>query len=296
MEKQRPQTVDDWIAYVEQRLYGHPLYYGHGTDNAGDEAAWLVTHIASADTGESIDLDMPVSSNQAETITTILSKRIELQTPLAYLLKQAWFAGYPFYVDERVLVPRSPIAELILNSFEPLLTSRPRRILDLCCGSGCIGIAAALQFPESEVCLADNSAAALEVTAANLDRFNLADRVSTCKSDLFENISGEFDLILSNPPYVSREEYAELPAEFHREPEVGLVSENHGLELPLKILQQSPQYLSDKGILILETGYTWPLLEDATAKLYKLWLDFEYGGEGVCAISAADLASYSNTG
>lgn len=296
MENQRPQTVDDWIAYVEQRLYGHPLYYGHGTDNAGDEAAWLVTHIASADTGESIDLDMPVSSSQAEAITTILDKRIELQTPLAYLLKQAWFAGYPFYVDERVLVPRSPIAELITNSFEPLLTSRPRRILDLCCGSGCIGIAAALQFPESEVCLADNSAAALEVAAVNLDRFNLGDRVSTCKSDLFENISGEFDLILSNPPYVSREEYAELPAEFYREPEVGLVSENHGLELPLKILQQSPQYLSDKGILILETGHTWPLLEDATAKLYKLWLDFEHGGEGVCAISAADLASYSNTG
>lgn len=292
MKKQNPQTVSEWIALVEQGFSEYPLYFGHGTDNPEDEAAWLVSHVVLQDTQLSEDEITPetlVKPEHAEQIMTLLSQRTQQKTPLAYLLNEAWFAGHRFYVDERVLVPRSPIAELVSNQFAPLLKETPRRILDLCCGSGCIGIAAALAFPESQVVLSDNSAQALEVAAINIRQFALSDRVSLCESDLFADLEGRFDLIISNPPYVSQEEYQDLPEEYHREPEAGLVSNQGGLEIPLSIIGQASDYLNSTGLLVLETGYTWPELEKATTELSKIWLDFEFGGEGVCAIAASDL-------
>ena len=288
--------MNEWIAHVEQVFSQYPLYYGHGTDNPADEAAWLVSHVVLQDTQTSEDeitADTLVKPDHSEQIMTLLTQRTQQQTPLAYLLKEAWFAGHRFYVDERVLVPRSPIAELVANQFAPLLPEPPHRILDLCCGSGCIGIAAALAFPECQVVLSDNSPEALEVAAINTERFELTDRVSLFESDLFGDLDGRFDLIISNPPYVSREEYQGLPEEYHREPEAGLVSDQDGLAIPLSIIGQAADYLNSEGLLVLETGYTWPELEKATVELSKIWLDFEFGGEGVCAIAARDLVKHT---
>jgi len=180
------------------------------------------------------------------------------RTPLAYLLREAWFAGHCFYVDERVLVPRSPIAELITGGFDTLVARPPARILDLCCGGGCIGIATALALPQAEVVLADLSEQALAVAAENITRFALADRVTCTQSDLFAAIEGRFDLILCNPPYVSDAEYRDLPAEYRHEPVMGLVSADDGLAIPLQVLAQAAHHLAPDGVLVLETGYTWP--------------------------------------
>lgn len=279
-------NASECVIQIEHELSSHDLFYGHGTDNSWSEAQWLVTSVLTADGVKEITEESAVNTLQLGKIGELLDRRIKEKRPLAYLLQEAWFAGYPFFVDERVLVPRSPIAELIENHFEPLLDKQPETILDLCCGSGCIGLACALAFPESKVVLADLSTDALEVADINIKRFGLEDRVTSRHSDLYQQIPEVFDLIISNPPYVPRDEYQALPAEYHREPEIGLVSEQAGLEIPLQILQQAGDHLSDKGLLILETGYTWPDLEKALPRLPFLWLDFEFGGEGVAAINS----------
>ena len=210
--------------------------------------------------------------------------RCSTRKPLAYLLHEAWLCGVPSYVDERVLVPRSPIAELVQNHFEPLLQRPPSRILDLCTGGGCIGLACALAFHDAEVLLSDISSDALAVAAINVEKLGLGSRVRLVQSDLFNDIDGSFDLIVSNPPYVAEEEYAGLPEEFLREPRLGLVSEQQGLDIPLRILAQAASYLRPQGALILETGATWPLLDEALPQLDFLWIDFEQGGAGVCLL------------
>jgi ribosomal protein L3 glutamine methyltransferase len=209
-------------------------------------------------------------------------------------LSEAWFCGLKFYVDERVLVPRSPLAELIQKQFEPLLPVAPRRILDLCTGSGCIGIACALAFPEAEVVLADISPEALAVAQINIAKFELGKRVSLVKADLFEGISGTFDLIVTNPPYVAAEEYAGLPEEYHREPVLGLVTARDGLDIPLRILGAAADYLAPDGVLIIETGATWPALVQHCPQIPFLWLEFEFGGEGICMLTKTQLQHYAN--
>lgn len=286
------QTVGEWIDRVERSLAGFELFYGHGTDNPGSEAQWLVSHVCSVGIDQELTTASPVSAEQQTRIVDLLERRTTEKIPLAYLLEEAWFAGRRFFVDERVLVPRSPIAELIDRQFVPFLAGTPKRILDLCCGSGCIGIACALAFPESKVVLADVSAEALEVAQINIRHFELEGRVDTVQSDLFGAIDGTFDLIVCNPPYVSNTEYQALPAEYHHEPELGLVSESEGLALPLQILDLASFHLKESGLLILETGYTWPALEDALPRLRKIWLEFEFGGEGVCVIKASDLQGF----
>ncbi|HTR00191.1 MAG TPA: 50S ribosomal protein L3 N(5)-glutamine methyltransferase, partial [Candidatus Acidoferrum sp.] len=195
----------------------------------------------------------------------------------------------PFFVDERVLVPRSPFAELIDKRFEPLLSQSPRRILDLCTGGGCIGIACAKMFPAAQVVLADLSADALEVARINVDKHGVADRVQLVQSDLFANVEGKFDLIVTNPPYVGADEYHELPREYLTEPQLGLLTGDDGLEIPLRILDQAAEHLADEGLLLLETGATWPLLDEARSDLPLLWLEFDHGGEGICAITRRQL-------
>ena len=184
-----------------------------------------------------------------------------------------------------MLVPRSPIAELILQQYQPLLSEPPARVLDLCTGSGCIGIATALAFPQAQVDLADISGDALAVAQQNIIRHGLQDRVNTLCSDLFAGVQGPYDLIVSNPPYVSAEEVADLPPEYQREPSLGLLSDEDGLAIPLQILRQAARHLSPGGVLVLELGYTWTLLDQRYPQFPVTWLDFDSGGEGVLAIT-----------
>lgn len=285
------------LAYIERSahaLEAAGLFFGHGTDNAWDEACWLLETVLrrhGLDTPHP-DSELDLQAEPLCEVERLLEQRIATRTPLAYLLQEAWFCGLPFFVDERVLVPRSPLAELIGNHFEPFLHKPPHRILDLCTGGGCIGIACAHAFPEAEVVLADLSPDALEVALHNVRLFGLEARVHCVESDLFAQIEGHFDLIVSNPPYVGAEEYAALPEEFLREPRLGLVSEDEGLDIPLRILEQSADYLRPGGILVLETGATWPLLDAACPQLEFLWVDFEHGGEGVCVLRREQLLRF----
>jgi len=267
------------------------LFFGHGTDNAWDEACWLLETLARRHALPPLLLDTPLPAAVLADVELLVTRRLDTRKPLAYLLNEAWFCDGAFYVDERVLVPRSPFAELIRNRFEPLLMQSPKRILDLCTGGGCIGIACALAFPEAEVVLSDLSADALDVARINVEKHGVGARVRLVQSDLFAAIDGYFDLIVSNPPYVSAEEYGELPQEYLEEPRLGLVTADDGLEIPLKILDQAADHLTADGLLLLETGATWTLLDEARSDLPLLWLDFEYGGEGICAIRASELLS-----
>lgn len=266
------------------------LYYGHGTDNPWDEAVYLVfTVLDIAFEQEEADTRAiearEISETELQQLLALAEQRIQQRVPMAYLVKQAWFAGLPFYVDERVLIPRSPIAELILHQYEPLISTPPARVLDLCTGSGCIGLTTALAFPDAQVDLADISADALNVARINISRLGVESRVSALESDLFQGLHGTYDLIVSNPPYVSADEVAALPAEYQHEPELGLLSDDEGLAIPLRILREAPAYLSEQGMLIVELGYSWELLADRYPDLPVLWLDFDSGGEGVFAIS-----------
>jgi len=265
------------------------LFFGHGTDNAWDEACWLLETLARRQGLPPLQADTVLDASLLQAARALAEQRIATRKPLAYLLNEAWFCGLSFFVDERVLVPRSPFAELIDKRFAPVLKHEPRRILDLCTGGGCIGIACALMFPSAEVVLADLSSAALEVARINVERHGLGKRVSLLQSDLFAAMEGRFDLIVSNPPYVGVEEYAELPSEYLHEPALGLLTGAEGLSIPLGILDTAVDYLDADGWLFLETGATWPLLDEARSDLPLLWLDFDWGGEGICAVRASDL-------
>jgi ribosomal protein L3 glutamine methyltransferase len=284
-------STQQFLERMTAELDAAGLFYGHGTDNGWDEACWLFETVMRRHGKADLHPDMPLDEDAPELleIRRLADERMRTRKPLAYLLHEAWFCGIPFYVNEHVLVPRSPIAELIRNRFEPLLDKEPARILDLCTGGGCIGLACAMAFPEAQVVLSDISPEALAVAQANVERFGLGKRVQLVESDLFAAIEGTFDLIVSNPPYVAQEEYDELPEEFLREPRLGLVSEQQGLDIPLRILAQAADYLTSQGALILETGATWPALDAACPALDFLWIDFEYGGEGVCLLRREQL-------
>jgi ribosomal protein L3 glutamine methyltransferase len=289
MQVAGPVSAQELLEQMAAELESANLFFGHGTDNAWDEACWLLETLLARQGVTDLQLDSHLEPAQLSTVLRMLDERITSRKPLAYLLHEAWFCGLPFYVDERVLVPRSPFAELIEKQFEPLLTARPQRILDLCTGSGCIGIACAFAFPDAEVVLADISPGALEVARINIDKFDLGNRVTVAQADLFSGIEDAFDLIVTNPPYVASEEYANLPAEYHREPELGLVTEKDGLDIPLRILAAAADYLKPSGLLIMETGATWPLLAQNHPETPFLWLEFEFGGEGICVLTREQL-------
>ncbi|MDY6984664.1 MAG: 50S ribosomal protein L3 N(5)-glutamine methyltransferase [Pseudomonadota bacterium] len=282
-------TARDVLEQMSEAFDAAELYFGHGTDNAWDEACWLLETALRRQGKHELTADTPLTESDLADAQKLFNARIATRKPLAYLLNEAWFCGLPFYVDERVLVPRSPFAELIDNGFDPLLTKAPRRILDLCTGGGCIGIACALAFSEAEVVLSDISADALDVARINVGKHGLQQRVKLVQSDLFANIDGTFDLIVSNPPYVGIDEYRELPDEYLREPQLGLVTDNDGIGIPLRILERAADFLNPEGLLLLETGATWPLLADARPELPFLWLEFEHGGEGICALRKEEL-------
>ena len=284
-------SVRDWLRFAVSRFSEAEVYCGHGTDNLWDEAVQLVMqtlHLPMMDNAQY--LDARLTGSERKTLFGRIERRANERVPLAYLTGEAWFMGLPFEVDERVLIPRSPIGEFLLEEGGPWLSGKPvERILDLCSGSGCIGIAAACQFPESRVDLADILPAAREIAGRNIQRYGLSDRVQAIESDLFDELEGTYDLILANPPYVDAEDMAELPPEYQHEPVLGLAAGPDGLELMNRILRDAHRYLAPDGVLVGEVGNSQAALEEAFPGLPFTWLEFENGGHGVFVLDAEAL-------
>jgi ribosomal protein L3 glutamine methyltransferase len=290
-----PQTLADWIRWAEHRLKRARLYYGHGTETALDEAAWLVGHAAGCAPAElDSHLNDPLSPLQQETLRTQLEARIATRKPLAYLLKEAWFAGHSFYVDERVLVPRSITGEYILERFQPWIApDRVRTALDLCTGSGCIAIALAHAFPPARVDATDISDDALAVARINVERHGLRERVKLVKSDLFAQLAGvRYDLIVTNPPYVARADMESLPREYRHEPALALAAGESGLDVIVKILAHAADHLQPDGVLVAEVGNSHVALAQTFPTVPFLWLTSASGDESVFLLTAAQLAQH----
>ncbi len=288
-------TLRDYVRWASSEFYRHQLSFGHGFGEALDEAVYLVLFALRlpADWPEKY-FDCVLTLEEREQVLSVLSRRIETRQPAAYITHEAWFCGLQFYVDERVLVPRSPIAELINERFEPWIdSSRVSSILDLCTGSGCIAISCQYAFPEALVSASDISAGALEVARKNLQNHQLTDTLMLYESDLFERIPAQkFDLIVSNPPYVDAEDMDALSAEFKAEPSLGLAAGEDGLEIVDRILRQATNYLSDHGVLVVEVGNSQLAMMQKYADMALSWIEFEHGGDGVFCITAQDLRQY----
>lgn len=285
------QSALDFIEHGHQLLLSSDVYYGHGTDNAWDEIVSLV--LATLNYPDDIPqayLEDALDNAQRELLQDRILSRIERRLPLAYITQTILFAGIDFYIDDRALIPRSPIAELIEQNFSPWLAEPPETILDLCTGGGCIALACAAYMPESLVDGVDISAEALEVARINLDRLELSDRVEFLTSDLYDAVKGKrYDLIVTNPPYVDADDMAALPSEYKHEPELALASGEDGLTCTHEILAQAAEHLTEKGILILEVGNSAPALEAAYPDVAFTWLEFERGGAGVCLLEREQL-------
>ncbi|MDC8011735.1 50S ribosomal protein L3 N(5)-glutamine methyltransferase [Tahibacter soli] len=290
-------TIIDFIRYGASRFAGAGLSFGHSYDNALDEATHLVLH--------ALHLPHDLSPNYGQAklvkdeirvVLDLIERRVLERKPVAYITGEAWFAGLLFKVDERVLVPRSPIAELILAGFSPWLDDRHvERALDLCTGSGCIGIAMASHNPNWTVDLVDVSDAALELANTNIRFQDVQGRVRAIKSDLFDAIEGEvYDLIVSNPPYVTEQEFAELPPEYGHEPSLGLVAGHDGLDFALRILADAPRHLSEEGLLIVEVGESEHALAQLLPRVPFTWIEFNVGPMGVFALDRRDLVAHAD--
>lgn len=287
-------SLGELLETLATRFDEADLFYGHGTDNAWDEAVYLVfCALQIPFAADERIMSRAITPQEQQKVEALAMRRLEERLPVAYLVGEAWFAGLPFTVNEQVLIPRSPIAELILQEFATLLPRTPERILDLCTGSGCIGIATALTFAGSSVDLADISPQALEVARANVQRHGLEARVRAVQSDLFAALQGPYDLILSNPPYVSQQEVDELPPEYRHEPALGLLSEDDGLAIPLRILREAADLLAPEGVLIMEVGYSREALSARLPAVPLLWLEFAHGGDGVLLLTREQLREFA---
>jgi len=278
------QTAEYWLEYCAGEMTRAGLFFGHGTDNAHDEAAWMLLHVLGAPLdGSFIQWDTLLSEPRQKALERLLARRINERCPLAYLTGVARFCGLGFMVSPDVLIPRSPLAELIVEQFSPWLDlSEGGRVLDMCTGGACIAVAMAVHMPETMVDAVDVSVAALRVAAQNTERHAVADRVRLIQSDLFSELGeARYDLIVSNPPYVSTDVFEHLPPEYRAEPAGGLVCGEDGLDIVLKILDASPLYMKQQGILIVEVGESAETLIELLPRLPFLWLEFEHGGDGV---------------
>jgi ribosomal protein L3 glutamine methyltransferase len=284
-------TIQDMLRWAVSRFNAANVYYGHGTDNPWDEAIQLVlpSLYLPLDIPEDMYTSRLITSERQRIVERVI-RRVNERIPVAYLTNKAWFCGLEFYVDERVLVPRSPIGELINNYFDEQLPKTPNHILDLCTGSGCIAIACAQAFPEAEVDAVDISSDALAVTEQNIQQHGLEYRVTPIRSDLFRDLPAiRYDLIVTNPPYVDEEDMFDLPQEFRFEPELGLAAGNDGLDLVRRILACAPDYLSDDGVLICEVGNSMVHLIDQYPDIPFTWLEFDNGGDGVFMLNKSQL-------
>jgi len=285
-------TLREFILWGERRLHEAGLVFGHGTDNALDEAAWLLgatVGLSPADLES--HMEQKLSASQQAAARRIIEARIVTRMPAAYLLHEAWFAGLRFYVDERVIVPRSLIGEFVLDEFQPWVErALVRRVLDLCTGSGCIAVAVAKTFPEAQVDAVDISRDALDVARINVATHGLEHSVRLVQSDLFFALAGErYDLIVSNPPYVGADELAGLPAEYRHEPELALASGTDGLDAVTRILTQAPDHLTPGGILVAEVGNSRDALEARFPQVPFVWITASSGDESVFLLDATEL-------
>nr|WP_194704435.1 50S ribosomal protein L3 N(5)-glutamine methyltransferase [Vibrio sp. S11_S32] len=288
-------TLQDMIRWTVSRFNAAGLFYGHGTDNSWDEAVQLIlpTLYLPIDVPPHVLNSRLIHSERLRIVERVIL-RINERTPTAYLTNKAWFCGLEFYVDERVLVPRSPIGELIENQFQPWLTEEPTRIMDLCTGSGCIAIACAHAFPDAEVDAVDISVDALDVAERNITDHGLEQQVYPLRSDLFNDLPKDhYNLIVSNPPYVDQADMDSLPQEFRHEPELGLAAGTDGLKLMRRILADAPDYLTDDGILICEVGNSMVHVMEQYPHIPFTWLEFENGGHGVFLLTRQQLVEHA---
>lgn len=286
-------TPRQLIAGAARRFRAARLSYGHGTLNADDEAAWLMVHALDCPfEALAARLDQPVSNAIARRAEQLFSRRITERLPAAYLTHEAWLGEHRFYVDERVLVPRSYIAELLRTRLQPWLQQKPRTILDLCTGSGCLAIVAAHTFARAQVDAADLSAPALVIARRNVRAHHLQDRLQVIRSDLFARLAGKrYDLILTNPPYVREPVMRKLPAEYRHEPALALAGGNDGLDLVRRILQEAAAHLNPRGWLVMETGHARARVERAFPALPFTWAETSGGDDCVLLLQREALAA-----
>ena len=292
-------TVADYCRYGATLFNQAELFYGHGSENAFNDAYILVMYALSLpnDIDNSI-MTCRLVESEKQNILALFSRRIEEQIPVAYITNVAYFAQLPFYVDERVLIPRSPIGELIENQFFPYIAANktPKRILDLCTGSGCIAIACASYFGEADVDAVDLSVDALNVAQMNIENHGLNEQVIPIQSDVYSGVEGQcYDLIVSNPPYVDKQDIDSLPQEYHHEPEMGLGCGADGLDIVREILSQAANHLNDNGILICEVGNSQMHVEYVYPQVPFTWLTFENGGHGVFMLTKAQLTEHAKS-
>lgn len=292
----QPLTVTAAVAQAAQRLSSAGLAFGHGTTNAEDEAAWLVLWRL----GLPLDSDLSdapdstahrtVTAEEAAAVDALIDQRIQTRKPAAYLTHEAWLQGVPFYVDERAIVPRSFIAELLADgSIDDFLGEHTRRVLDLCTGNGSLAILAAMAYPEVEVTGADISADALAVARINVDKHGLAQRVQLQISDGMESLPGPWDLILCNPPYVNAQSMSNLPAEYRAEPELALAGGTDGMDFIRKLLRDAPARMSEHAVLVLEIGNEREFFEAAFPTLPVFWIETSAGEDQVLLVTRQAL-------
>jgi ribosomal protein L3 glutamine methyltransferase len=286
-------TVRDWLRFAVSRFNEAKLFFGHGSDNAFDEAAYLILHTLDLPL-DRLDpfLDASLTHGESEQVQTVIERRVRERLPAAYLTHEAWLGEHRFYVDERVIVPRSFIAELLHEELAPWIESpnEVTHVLDLCTGSGCLAILAALAFPNAKVDAVELSSDALEVADRNVADYDLHDRIELIESDLFSALQGRtYDIILSNPPYVNAESLAALPAEYRAEPALALGSGMDGLDATRSILAQAKEHLNPGGLLVVEIGHNRDALEAACPTLPFTWLDTASGDQFVLLLRREDL-------
>lgn len=284
-------TIGDFIRWCSSEMTRAGVYFGHGSDNAWDEATFLVlSAVAQPLDGGPELLSLRVIPSEKERIAHWLGQRIEGRLPLPYITGEAWFAGKPYAVTPDVLVPRSPFAEILAEGGQPWVQTEPDRILDMCAGSGCIGIEAAHVFPDAEVDLVDISKQALAVAQTNIVRHQVDGRVRTRLSDGFKDLGDiKYDLILANPPYVDADDLADMPAEYQQEPALALGSGTDGLDLTRQLLADAPRHLNPGGVLFIEVGNSAPALEAAFPELPFTWVELAWGGQGIAVLKKEDF-------
>lgn len=289
-------TLRDYIRWAASQFTKSQISFGQGTTTALDEAAALVLHTINQpyNLAEAY-LDTTLTMSERQAVVEIINRRIKERIPAAYLTNEAIFAGLSFYVDNRVLVPRSPIAELIEQRFAPWVEEdQIYRILDLCTGSGCIAIACAYAFQEATIDAVDLSSDAMAVAEINLEKHQLFDSVTLYQSDLFANLPPDlYDIIVSNPPYVCQEEWEQLPKEFHAEPDMGFKGGQTGLDIVIRILIEANTYLAEQGVLVMEVGSSAQTLQATFPDVPFYWLDFARGGDGVFLLTAEQIQLYN---
>jgi ribosomal protein L3 glutamine methyltransferase len=281
----------DWVRWCSSEFRKASLFYGHGSANDFDEAIYLVLW-AVAQPWERLEQlwEVRLTSSEKIKIQAAVKERIESRCPLPYITGEAWFCGHRFIVNENVLVPRSPIAELIHHQFQPWLDTYPTNILDLCTGSGCIGLACAMEFMDADVDLIDISKDALNVAERNIALHGLSDRVTAIESDGLTALgSQQYDLIVSNPPYVSEAEYAELPKEYKVEPKLGLTSGEDGFDFVRNMLQDVHRFMKPQGLLVVEVGHEWQKFDALFSDYPLFWPEFENGGCGIFVLTREQL-------